>query len=144
MEDGAFLARCLASVVSGRVSLAEAIQIYERGRMPKASYKQQVSYLNGWLWHLDGAAAEARNKAMQPELSGEILMKSPNLYGDPTTVVECYGYDAETHADEEIARFLNQDQPVRDAKTTVTSSEAQKIANWFLPEDQKFKVSPRL
>lgn len=50
MEDGAFLAKCLGAVIEGRLSISAAIGIYEKGRMPKASYKQQVSYLNGWLW----------------------------------------------------------------------------------------------
>lgn len=145
MEDGAVLARCIAQVVQARIPIADAITIYERARMPKASYKQQVSFLNGWLWHLpDGPAQEARDKAMQPELQGELLMRSPNLYGDPRTVLECYGYDAEAHADEEIATFLNGGCVVRDAATTVVSSEADGIANWFLPDEAKFEVKPRL
>ncbi|EMF17714.1 FAD/NAD(P)-binding domain-containing protein [Sphaerulina musiva SO2202] len=101
MEDGAFLARSLAHVVSGSISLQDAIALYEKGRMPKARYKQQVSYLNGWIWHLpDGPAAEARNDTMKCELEGQVPIRSANLYGDPTTVLECYGYDAESHADQ--------------------------------------------
>lgn len=115
------------------------------GRMPKASYKQQLSYLNGWLWHLDdGPAAKARNKTMEVELSGQIPLKSANLYGDPSTVLECYGYDAELHADEEIAAFLNKGRPVRDAATTVSQEQARKVANWFLPDGHKFKVQSKL
>lgn len=144
MEDGAFLARCIGKVIDGKISLAQAVGIYETGRMPKASYKQQVSYLNGWMWHLDGPAADARDKTMQCELDGQMPIRSANLYGDPATVVECYGYDAEAHADEEICRFLKQDQPDRDAKTTVTAAEAEKIVNWFLPSEHKFKLSSRL
>ncbi|CAK3960276.1 Salicylate hydroxylase [Lecanosticta acicola] len=141
MEDGAFLAKCLGAFIDGRVRLSEAIAIYEGGRMPKASYKQQVSFLNGWLWHLpDGPAAEARDKTMQPELSGQVPMKSANLYGDPTTVLECYGYDAEQHAEDEIATFINNGRPVRDAATTVTRTEVDKIANWCLPEEHKFRI----
>lgn len=84
MEDGAFLARCVGAVIEGRLSLPDAIGVYEKGRMPKASYKQQVSYLNGWIWHLpDGPAADARDKTMRPELRGEVPIKSANLYGDP-------------------------------------------------------------
>jgi salicylate hydroxylase len=97
MEDGVFLAKCLAQVVQGRLSIASAIEIYERGRMPKASYKQQISYLNGWIWQLpDGPAADARNKSMEPELRGETPIRSANLYSDPTTVLECYGKPAQT------------------------------------------------
>lgn len=59
MEDGAFLARALGAVVQGRVTLPEAIEIYEKGRMPKAYLKQQVSFLNGAIWHLpDGPLQE--------------------------------------------------------------------------------------
>ena len=145
MEDGAFLARCLQAVVAGRVSLSDAVAIYEKGRMPKAAYKQQVSFLNGALWQLpDGPTQQARDKAMECELRGETPTRSPNLYGDPTTVLECYGYDAEAHADEEIATWLNGGSVLRDEKTTVTKPEADKIMNWFLPEELKFKVKPRL
>ncbi|KIX02394.1 uncharacterized protein Z518_08335 [Rhinocladiella mackenziei CBS 650.93] len=38
MEDGAFLARALARVVQGKLTLAQAIEVYEKGRMPKAVY----------------------------------------------------------------------------------------------------------
>lgn len=145
MEDGAFLARCLSQVIAGKLSIPDAISVYEKGRMPKASYKQQVSYLNGWLWHLpDGPAQEARDKAMECELRGEVPIRSPNLYGDPASVLECYGYDAEVHADEELATWLNGHRPVRDAVTTVVRPEADKIANWCLPDGAKFEVKPRL
>lgn len=145
MEDGAFLARCLRLVLEGGASIADAVTLYERGRMPKASYKQQVSFLNGWLWHLpDGPAQEARDKAMECELRGEVPMRSPNLYGDPVCVQECYGYDAEKHATSEIAAWLNEGTVVRDAKTTVEQDRADKIANWFLPEGQRFEIRSRL
>ena len=145
MEDGAFLARCLNLVIKGRATVADAVRLYERGRMPKASYKQQVSFLNGWLWVLpDGPAQQARDKRMECELQGEVPMRSPNLYGDPNTVQECYGYDAEKHADEEIAKWLNNGEMERDAVTTVQGPYAEKIANWFLPDDAKFQIEPRL
>lgn len=145
MEDGAFLARCLGAAIDGRLSIAQAVQIYENGRMPKASYKQQISYLNGWLWQLpDGAASEARDRTMRAEMEGRQPIRSANLYGDPTTVLECYGYDAEAHADLEIAAFLNAGEMVRDAATTIAQSEADKIANWFLPKDHQFKIKPRI
>lgn len=61
MEDGAFLGRTLGAVVQGKISVAEAIHIYEVTRMPKAYYKQQVSFLNGEIWHLpDGELQEVR------------------------------------------------------------------------------------
>lgn len=147
MEDGAFLARCISALIDNpdRMSLADAISVYERARMPKASYKQQVSFLNGWIWHLpDGPAQQARDKAMEPEMRGEVPVRSPNLYGDPSTVLECYGYDAEAHADAEIARFLGGGEEARDAATTVTKERAERTANWFLPEEAKFKIKPKI
>lgn len=145
MEDGAFLARCLTQVIEGRVSIADAVTIYEKGRMPKASYKQQVSFLNGWLWLLpEGPAQRARDEKMAVELTGEVPMRSPNLYGDPASVQECYNYDAEQHADEEISMWLNNGALERDAVTTVQRPYAEKIANWFLPESDKFQIRPRM
>lgn len=147
MEDGAFLARCISALLQhpDRMSLADTVALYERARMPKASYKQQVSFLNGWLWHLPaGPAQEARDKAMECELRGEVPIRSPNLYGDPSTVLECYGYDAEAHADREIEKFLNGGNEVRDAATTVEGEQAERIANWFLPEENKFKIKAKI
>jgi salicylate hydroxylase len=145
MEDGAFLARCLAQVIEGRISIADAVRIYEKGRMPKASYKQQVSFLNGWLWLLpEGPAQRARDEKMAVELTGEVPMRSPNLYGDPVSVQECYNYDSEHHADEEISMWLNNGSLERDAVTTVQRPYAEKIANWFLPESDKFQIRPRI
>lgn len=64
MEDGAFLARTLGAVVQGNISLPEAINIYEKGRMPKAHLKQQVSFLNGAIWHVpDGPLQEVSSIA---------------------------------------------------------------------------------
>lgn len=145
MEDGAFLARCIRAAMERKITLRQAVEVYERGRMPKASYKQQVSFLNGAIWmQPDGPATHARDKAMALELQGETPMRSPNLYGDPTTVLECYDYDAERHADEEIATFLNQGSVVRDDRTKVTRPEADRIVNWYLPEGCQFEVKPKL
>lgn len=59
MEDGAFLGRTIAAVVQGKISMPEAIDIYEKRRMPMARMKQGVSFLNGAIWQLpDGPAQE--------------------------------------------------------------------------------------
>ncbi|KAF2723119.1 FAD/NAD(P)-binding domain-containing protein [Polychaeton citri CBS 116435] len=145
MEDGVFLARCLRSVAEGDMSLADAICVYEKGRMPKARYKQQLSFLNGAIWQLpDGAAQQARNEAMQETASGGRRIRSSNLYGDPTVVLECYGYDAEDHADTEIAAFLSGREVLVDQSTAVTQAQADRTMNWFLPKDERFKIKPRL
>ena len=59
MEDGAFLGCVIAHVIDGSITIPQAIQIYEQTRMPFVWYKQQVSFLNGALWHLpDGLLQE--------------------------------------------------------------------------------------
>ncbi|KIW22101.1 uncharacterized protein PV07_12517 [Cladophialophora immunda] len=45
MENGELLARCIQSMVQGKIEIAEAVHIYEAERMPKAYLKQQVSFL---------------------------------------------------------------------------------------------------
>ena len=106
MEDGAFLGRTIGAVVQGKISIREAIGIYEKTRMPLAHVKQQVSFLNGAIWQLPegpmqrvseclsmmmsqltNCLLQARDKAMAPELKKEIMIRSPNLYGDPQTVM---------------------------------------------------------
>jgi salicylate hydroxylase len=63
MEDGAFLGRAIGAVVQGKMSMKEAIHIYEKSRMPLAHVKQQVSFLNGAIWHLpDGPVQEVSQK----------------------------------------------------------------------------------
>jgi salicylate hydroxylase len=132
MEDGAFLGRCIAKVVEGKVRIHEAVRIYEEERMPKAFAKQQVSFLNGAIWHLpDGPEQEARDKAMQPELEGRYYVRSSNLYGDPQTVLEVYGYDPEGHADTALEKYLNSGREPLDAETGIAKSMQDKYMDWF-------------
>lgn len=139
MEDGAFLGRCIAQVVQGRLKLAQAIEVYEKGRMPKAHFKQQVSFLNGAIWHLpDGPAQEARDKAMSLELGDKPVLRSPNLYGNPTTSLCVYAYDAEEHADAELYKYIN-GKEMMDEEKNITKIMADKYLNWFLPEDYEGK-----
>ena len=49
MEDGIFLGKVIADVVRGILSLPEAVDIYEKTRMPRAWTKQQASFTNGML-----------------------------------------------------------------------------------------------
>ena len=140
MEDGAFLARCIARVVKGQIRLDEAIRIYEEERQPKAYAKQQVSFLNGAIWHLpDGPEQIARDRAMAPELEGKYYVRSSNLYGDPQTVLEVYGYDVEQHAEAALDKYVNGGREPFDPDTGVTETVAEKYINWFLPESAKVK-----
>ena len=96
MEDGAFLGVILSYVNKGDLSLKQAVEIYEKERMPLADLKQQVSFLNGAIWHLEDDSPEAntRDEKMRAELDGEQLLKSPNLYMDPYTWRKVYGKPA--------------------------------------------------
>ncbi|KAK0127160.1 hypothetical protein ONS96_006713 [Cadophora gregata f. sp. sojae] len=139
MEDGAFLGRCVGQVVQGRISLGQAIEVYEKARMPKAHFKQQVSFLNGVIWQLpDGPAQEARDKAMTLELGGKPVLRSPNLYGNPTTSLGVYAYDAEEHADAELYKYLK-GKEMMDEEKNITKSMADEYLNWFLPEEYEGK-----
>lgn len=140
MEDGAFLAKTIGEAVKGNMTIAEAVELYERERMPKAYAKQQVSFLNGAIWHLpDGPEQRARDEAMSPELSGEQYVRSPNLYGDPATILEVYGYDAEEHARIAIASYLQQREPA-DPQTGVKKSLEDRYMNWFRPTQEKARL----
>lgn len=132
MEDGAFLAKCIGAVVHGQISLREAVDLYETERMPKAYMKQQVSFINGAIWHLaDGPEQRARDAVMAPELDGKYYVRSSNLYADPQTVLEVYGYDVEAHADAAVAKYINGGKDVAHPETKVVPSVEDKYMGWF-------------
>jgi salicylate hydroxylase len=137
LEDGAFLGAVFGHVVSGELSITEALELYEKARMPKADYKQQVSFVNGAIWHLpDGPQQEARDAAMSRELQNQPFFRSPNLYGDPQTVLSVYGYDAEDHAEEEVGKYLTKRAEER-SKEGITKEINDKFLNWFLEDGAK-------
>lgn len=120
MEDGAFLGKYIDAVVQGKLILTEAIKLSETERVPKAYMKQQVSFINGAIWHLpDGPQSRQRDVAMAAEMEGKYFIRSSNLYGDPQTVLEVYGYDAEGHAEEALSRALNGGKGAADPETGV-------------------------
>ncbi|OAP61681.1 salicylate hydroxylase [Fonsecaea erecta] len=149
MEDGAFLARCIAKVVEGKIRIDQAVRIYEDERKPKAYMKQQVSFLNGAIWQLpNGPEQRARDAAMAPELEGKYYVRSSNLYGDPQTVLEVYGYDAEAHAETALHKYLNEGREYADPETGVTETLRRKYMDWFAarqesPSEQS-QLQPRL
>lgn len=145
MEDGAFLGRCIAKVVEGKIRLDEAVSIYEEERMPKAYAKQQVSFLNGAIWHLpDGPEQEARDKLMKPELEGKYYVRSSNLYGDPQTVLEVYGYDVERHAETALEKYINGGREPVDPETGITKSLQDKYMDWFRPSQYRKQPMSKL
>ncbi|KUJ21522.1 FAD/NAD(P)-binding domain-containing protein [Mollisia scopiformis] len=138
MEDGAFLGRCIRSVIAGQITLSQALEIYEKERMPKTHFKQQVSFLNGAIWQLpDGSAQGARDAAMQAELEGRPFSRSSNLYGDPQTVLRVYGYDAEAHADGAVHEYLKGRKRGDWRKGMGIEKEVlDGIVRWWLPEEE--------
>lgn len=138
MEDGAFLAKCIGAVVQGKLSLRKAITLYEVERMPKAFLKQQVSFLNGAIWRLaHGPKQQARDAAMAPDLEREYHVRSSNIYGDPQTVVDVYGYDAKVHAEEALEHFTNAEKDEY-LGTGIVPGLEEKYMGWFmkLPANQ--------
>ncbi|KAI0410910.1 salicylate hydroxylase [Xylaria grammica] len=145
MEDGAFLAKCLGRVVSGDIRIGEAVTIYERERLPKAYEKQQVSFLNGAIWHLpDGLEQRARDAAMNPELEGKYYVRSSNLYGDQRTVLDVYGYDSEKHAETALAAYLSGGREPFHPETGITQSQAEKYMSWFAPSSASRPLASKL
>jgi salicylate hydroxylase len=69
MEDGAFLGRTIRAVMQGRISMKEAIEIYEKTRMPLAHMKQQVSFLNGAIWQLPEGSQQEVSRPLLPTVS---------------------------------------------------------------------------
>jgi salicylate hydroxylase len=72
---------------------------------------------------------------MEPELRGEPFTRSPNLYGNPATVLSVYGYDAEADADLSIQTFLEGKEPV-DGQRGVTRRVEADVMGWFLPKEK--------
>lgn len=93
MEDGAFLGLVLGHVAKGDMKLSDALDLYEQERMPLADEKQQVSFLNGLVYHAedDSDGQKSRDEALKKELRGEYLVRSPNIYADPYTWRTIYG-----------------------------------------------------
>lgn len=138
MEDGAFLAKCVEGVVQGKLSLREAVGIYEAERMPKAYAKQQVSFLNGAIWQLpDGPLQEARDAAMAPELEGKYFVRTSNLYMDPQTVLEVYGYDVQAHAADAVEKYRRGGEEPAHPVTGVTPALQRKYMDWFMPSQDR-------
>ncbi|GIK05790.1 hypothetical protein Aspvir_009903 [Aspergillus viridinutans] len=99
VEDGVALARSLSHMRSPE-QLSEALAIFEKVRVVRASQMQEASLLNGQLWHFaDGPLQEARDAAMAREVEGLPFSHSPNQWGDPATQMWCYGYETERDID---------------------------------------------
>lgn len=131
MEDGAFLGIVVGEVVRGTITLPEAIDLYEKKRMPKVWTKQQISFTNGALNMAAGEVAKRRNDASRPEI--EALAKNvinPNdalpppyrswqLAYSPVSVPSIMYFDPEGDAEQAVLEYLQNTTPM-DKTTLVT------------------------
>lgn len=118
MEDGAFLGVVVGEVVRGSVTLAEAVEMYEKKRMPRVWTKQQVSFTNGTLNMAGGDDAQRRNRASRPEiesLARDVLRPNkslPSTYRpwqlaySPISVPSIMYFDAECDAEQAVLEHL--------------------------------------
>jgi len=144
MEDGVFLGGVLKAVVEGSISLRTAVDLYEKERMPRARRKQEVSFLNGEIWHLSGKAAERRDAAMIAELGGNgmVQMRTPNLHGDPGMMREIYSYDAGAHAAFAVERELRGREAVAEKgwRKDIRKETYDSIVGWFAEDRVEAKL----
>ncbi len=131
MEDGAFLGGVIGEVVRGTISLQEAIELYEKKRIPRVWTKQQASFVSGTLNMAVGDDAVRRNQASSPEVKAwdrNVVdptdqlpphYSSWQMYCTPASVPGILYYDPEGDADNAVCEYL-QSTTEMDAKTLVT------------------------
>ncbi|PNP44201.1 hypothetical protein THARTR1_11092 [Trichoderma harzianum] len=125
MEDGAFLGRVISEVIRGVISVPEAIQIYEKQRMPKAWVKQQVSFMSGVINTMIDSTE--RDKAGLPEAQAAFqngirpihlptTYRSWQMYCMADSVPGIFYYDAEGDADTAVCEYLCSKGPVDEVR----------------------------
>lgn len=131
MEDGAFLGVVVGEVVRGTISIPEAIELYEKKRMPRVWTKQQISFINGTLNMADGEAAKKRNLASRPEIDALAKnvchpmaslppqYRSWRLATSPISVPSVMYFDAEGDAEQAVLEHLQNTTPM-DQESLVT------------------------
>ena len=70
IEDAAVLSRCLAA---SPTDITRALKHYAARRKPRVAQVRRAARQNGWIYHLDGVMAVARNATMRT-LGGARLM----------------------------------------------------------------------
>ncbi|PIA98905.1 3-hydroxybenzoate 6-hydroxylase [Cercospora beticola] len=159
MEDGAFLGRVIGEVVRGVISMPEAIDIYEKARMPRVWIKQQASFVMGSIYMADperaayrdavtadavketSAMADVRNLNSHQKITGpDPNAHSWNLWGAPETVQSIFGYDAEGDADFAVLKYL-QEKSLWDPETGVSHALEQKWTGWYLPKEHVGRIA---
>ncbi|KAL6811865.1 hypothetical protein V8C43DRAFT_312893 [Trichoderma afarasin] len=116
IEDSACLGRLLNEVVRGVLTLPEAVDLYEKQRIPRAWTKQQVSLVSGHLI-MDANRRGERSMATTAEVkaydsNGSVVTPMPPAYRswelafNPYTVPGVYFHDAEGEADNAVCDYL--------------------------------------
>lgn len=152
MEDGAFLGTVIGEVLRGTITMPEAVELYEKTRMPRVWAKQQGSFMMGSLIMYAGDRAEARNKSSRVEVrSVENNPTNPEprpstyrswvLWANPESVPHMATYDAEGDADMAVCRYLQERSEVH-PKTRVAKKIEEKWWGYvrpgiFEPQDEK-------
>ena len=160
MEDGAFLGRVLSEVVRGSVTLEEAIDIYEKARMPRAWIKQQSSFCMGAMYMAPSPMSDYRDAASAASVSETVAQSeinnlqttskkvtgpdvnelSWNLWGAPDAVRSIFSYDPEGDADYAVLKYLMEKTPW-DRNTGMSEGLERKWTGWFLPKQFAGKIS---
>lgn len=93
VEDAAAIASTLAKVSTAE-QISQALEVFEKVRMKRASGMQQASWLNGEIWHMDdGEVRQTRDAAMTEAFTAERGFNA-NQWSDPVCQAWTYGYDA--------------------------------------------------
>lgn len=108
VEDGAALAVVLSKITS-LDQLPFALKVFEKERIKRSGDMQNASTVNGYIWHFaDGPEQQARDAAMNAEVSGVPFISSANQWSDPVTQWWAYGYDAESVMEEAWNKSLGE------------------------------------
>jgi salicylate hydroxylase len=116
IEDGAFLGRVVSEVVRGTITIADAVSLYEKSRIPKAWVKQQISFVSGDV-NMAVDRIEQRTQATSPEILAfhqnpvrpeplPPMYRSWQFYSNPESVPGIFYYDAEGDADSAVCEYL--------------------------------------
>lgn len=131
MEDGAFLGTVISEVIRGTIELPEAIELYEKRRIPRVWVKQQASFVSGTINMATGEEAARRNRASAPEVeswdrnvvhpSDQLppTFRSWQMFCCPTSIPGVLYYDPEGDADNAVCEYL-QEKTEMDKTTLVT------------------------
>lgn len=78
---------------------------------------------------------------MEPELRGEQLQQSPNLYSDPFTSLTNFDYDAEQDAEIAIQAYLDGGEP-KDTDSGLRKRAMDRFFGHWWPKRMPLKPTP--